>query len=65
MTADTAVHGIRQRDAHSSIGLISAESDPPYNVLLWNIWRPIEAARELIKAPGPFTATDLKGRLSA
>lgn len=31
MTADAAVHGIRQRDAHSSIGLISAESDPPYD----------------------------------
>lgn len=33
-------------------------------VLLWNIWGHIEAARELIKAPGPFTATDLNGRLS-
>jgi NADPH-dependent 2,4-dienoyl-CoA reductase/sulfur reductase-like enzyme len=33
-------------------------------VLLWNIWGHIEAVRELIKAPGPFTATDLKGRLS-
>jgi len=33
--------------------------------LLWNLWGQIEAARELIKAPGPFTAADLKGRLPA
>jgi NADPH-dependent 2,4-dienoyl-CoA reductase/sulfur reductase-like enzyme len=34
-------------------------------VLLWNVWGHVEAARELIKAPGPFTAADLKGRLPA
>jgi NADPH-dependent 2,4-dienoyl-CoA reductase/sulfur reductase-like enzyme len=34
-------------------------------VLLWNVWEQVEAARELIKAPGPFTAADLKGRLPA
>jgi NADPH-dependent 2,4-dienoyl-CoA reductase/sulfur reductase-like enzyme len=34
-------------------------------VLLWNVWGQVEAARELIKAPGPFTAADLKGRLPA
>jgi NADPH-dependent 2,4-dienoyl-CoA reductase/sulfur reductase-like enzyme len=33
-------------------------------VLLWNVWGQVEAARELIKAPGPFTAADLKGRLA-
>ena len=34
-------------------------------VLLWNVWGHVEAARELIKAPGPFTAADLKGRMPA
>lgn len=32
-------------------------------VLLWNVWGQVDAARELIAAPGPFRATDLKGRL--
>ncbi len=31
MTADAAVHGIRQVDPEGSIGLLSAEADPPYN----------------------------------
>ena len=31
MTADAAVHGIRELDADGTIGLFSAESDPPYN----------------------------------
>jgi len=31
MTADAAVRGIRELDADGSIGLIGAESDPPYN----------------------------------
>lgn len=31
MTADAAVQGIRELDADGSIGLIGAESDPPYN----------------------------------
>src|ERR671919_1599623 len=30
MAADAAVHGIREADADGSIGLISAEPDPPY-----------------------------------
>jgi 3-phenylpropionate/trans-cinnamate dioxygenase ferredoxin reductase subunit len=34
-------------------------------VLLWNVWEQVEAARQLIAAPGPFTANDLKGRLPA
>ena len=32
-------------------------------VLLWNVWDKVPQARELIRAPGPFTANDLKGRL--
>ncbi len=32
-------------------------------VLLWNVWGQVDAARELIKAPGPFAAKDLEGRI--
>jgi NADPH-dependent 2,4-dienoyl-CoA reductase/sulfur reductase-like enzyme len=32
-------------------------------VLLWNVWKKIEAARQLIGDPGPFTAENLTGRL--
>ena len=32
-------------------------------VLLWSVWSQVNAARELITAPGPFRAADLKGRL--
>ena len=34
-------------------------------VLLWNVWEQVEAARQLIAQPGPFTAKNLKGRLPA
>lgn len=34
-------------------------------VLLWNVWDQVPAARELIAAPGPFSAETLKGRLPA
>ena len=34
-------------------------------VLLWNVWEQVEAARQLIAEPGPFTPKDLKGRLPA
>jgi NADPH-dependent 2,4-dienoyl-CoA reductase/sulfur reductase-like enzyme len=32
-------------------------------VLLWNIWKQVDAARRLIAEPGPFSAEDLRGRL--
>jgi 3-phenylpropionate/trans-cinnamate dioxygenase ferredoxin reductase subunit len=32
-------------------------------ILLWNVWEQVEAARQLIAEPGPFTAKNLKGRL--
>jgi len=32
-------------------------------VLLWNTWGQVDAARTLIAEPGPFKASDLKGRL--
>jgi NADPH-dependent 2,4-dienoyl-CoA reductase/sulfur reductase-like enzyme len=34
-------------------------------VLLWNVWDQVEAARQLIAEPGPFTVKDLEGRLPA
>ncbi len=34
-------------------------------VLLWNIWDQVDAARQLIRDPGPFRPEDLKGRLPA
>lgn len=51
MTADAAIRGIREADATGTIGVIGAESDPPYNRPplskgLWkgdpetSIWRP-------------------------
>ncbi len=32
-------------------------------VLLWNTWGQVDAARALIAEPGPFSSSDLKGRL--
>ena len=32
-------------------------------VLLWNVWKQLDAARQLIAEPGPFHADNLKGRL--
>ena len=34
-------------------------------VLLWNVWKQVKAATELIAEPGPFTPKNLKGRLPA
>lgn len=34
-------------------------------VLLWNVWGKVDEARELIAAPGPFSAADLRGRIGA
>ena len=34
-------------------------------VLLWNVWEQVEAAHRLVAESGPFTPTNLKGRLSA
>ncbi len=32
-------------------------------VLLWDTWGQVEAARAIIAAPGPFSASDLQGRI--
>ena len=34
-------------------------------VLLWNVWGQVDAARDLIGAPGLFSPQALKGRLAA
>ena len=34
-------------------------------VLLWNTWGQVDAARALIAQPGPFAASELRGRLRA
>jgi 3-phenylpropionate/trans-cinnamate dioxygenase ferredoxin reductase component len=34
-------------------------------VLLWNVWKQVQAARALIAERGPFTGENLKGRLPA
>jgi NADPH-dependent 2,4-dienoyl-CoA reductase/sulfur reductase-like enzyme len=41
------------------------QNDRVRGVLLWNVWKQVEAARQLIAEPGPFTPEDLKGRLPA
>jgi hypothetical protein len=32
-------------------------------VLLWNVWKKLDAARALLEQPGPFGEADLKGRI--
>jgi len=39
------------------------KNDRVKGVLLWNVWKQVDAARELIAEPGPFTPSNLKGRL--
>lgn len=47
MTADSAVRGIRQADSDGEIGLISAESHPPYNrpPLSKDLWKEMKEER--------------------
>jgi len=41
------------------------QNDRVRGVLLWNVWEQVEAARQLIAEPGPFTVRNLEGRLPA
>ncbi|MGH9356161.1 MAG: NAD(P)/FAD-dependent oxidoreductase [Terriglobia bacterium] len=56
MTADSAVQGIRKVDASGSIGIISADSHPPYNrpPLSKGLWKgdPIESIWRKTEGPG-------------
>jgi 3-phenylpropionate/trans-cinnamate dioxygenase ferredoxin reductase component len=69
MTADAAVQGIRSVDAASKIGVISAESDPPYNrpplsKSLWKgekvdtIWRKTDGQNITVQLSRRVTAID-------
>lgn len=73
MTADAAVEGIRGVDPAGAIGLISAESDPPYNRPplskgLWkgesveSIWRKTDARNITIHLGRNVTAIDPQKR---
>lgn len=73
MTADAAVNGIREADPSGSIGLISAEPDPPYNRPplskgLWkgelpdSIWRGTEKHNATMHLGRKAQALDLKKR---
>jgi NADPH-dependent 2,4-dienoyl-CoA reductase/sulfur reductase-like enzyme len=57
MTADAAVHGIREVDATCSIGLIGAEAHPPYNrpPLSKGLWKgkPLESIWRKSADPPP------------
>ena len=39
------------------------DQDQLRGVLLWNVWDQVDAARELIAEPGPFSSENLEGRL--
>ena len=41
------------------------QNDRVRGVLLWNVWKQVEAARRLIAESGPFTVKDLEERLPA
>src|SRR5215468_8481559 len=71
MTADAAVQGIREIDSSGTIGLISAESDPPYDRPpltkgLWkdksidDIWRSAAKQNALLHLGRTVTSIDLR-----
>ena len=40
------------------------EHDRVRGVLLWNVWKKVDEARQLLAEPGPFKEADLKGRIT-
>jgi 3-phenylpropionate/trans-cinnamate dioxygenase ferredoxin reductase component len=73
MTADAACQGIRDRDSEGSIGLVSAESQPPYDrpplsKALWqgkeesSIWRGTEELGVELALGRRIVSLDLDGR---
>ena len=64
MTADAAASGIRESDAQGSIGLVSSDSDPPYDrpPLTKSLWKdkPLESVWRHTENPqsGPPPAAD-------
>jgi len=76
MTADAAVSGIRELDSQGSIGLISAELDPPYDrpplsKALWkgkpldNIWRHTKERNVDLYLPRTVKAIDAEHKTVA
>jgi NADPH-dependent 2,4-dienoyl-CoA reductase/sulfur reductase-like enzyme len=76
MTADAAVRGIRELDADGTIGVVSAESDPPYSrppltKALWkgdpleSIWRKTGDAGVDLHLGRRVTTLDLPGKTAA
>jgi 3-phenylpropionate/trans-cinnamate dioxygenase ferredoxin reductase component len=71
MTADAAVGGIREVDTRGSVGLIGAESHPPYDrpPLSKGLWKgkPLEGIWRKAAGPGvtlhlgPFTSAGWQG----
>ncbi len=51
------------KDPHREGVLYYLRNGRVRGVLLWNVWGQVEAARQLITAPGPHQASNLKGRL--
>ena len=74
MTADAAVHGIRELDTSGSIGLISSEPDPPYSrpplsKALWkgdqetSVWKGTESMGVDLQLGRTATAIDPSSRV--
>ena len=73
MTADAAARGIRERDAEGTIGIVSAEADPPYSrppltKALWkgdpleSVWRKTGEVGVDLHVGRRITALDLPGK---
>src|SRR5580765_9022183 len=73
MTADAAVHGIREIDPTGSIGVISSDPDPPYDrppltKSLWKgkpydgIWRHTEAKSVNLNLGRTVTSIDVPSK---
>ena len=54
----------KEREADAKKGVVYYLRDGRVRgVLLWNVWKQVDAARRLIAEPGPFRPADLIGRL--
>src|SRR5687767_14765701 len=73
MTADSAVRGILEIDLDANIGLISAESDPPYDrppltKALWkdkpldSVWRHTETQKSELHLGRTAKVIDVRGK---
>ena len=51
------------QEAHQKGVIYYLDDGHVRGVLLWNVWKQVDAARALMQEAGPFTAEDLKGRI--